>query len=119
MQYVNMTWAPKPVIRENSANAFNSHFNEQVRIYGEPQLCVNLANQHGSEGRLVDAYGQNAANFKGGKLHYVAFDFHKECPKTNWSRLTYLLQVRAADIQTVAVSFDQLFVPVERCQACR
>lgn len=89
-QYVNTTWAPKPVIREDSSVAFNAHFNEQIRIYGEPQLLVNLANQHGSEGRLVDAYGQNAQRF-GKQLQYIAFDFHKECPKTNWTRLSYLL----------------------------
>jgi phosphatidylinositol 4-phosphatase len=99
-QYVNMTWAPKPVISDDSFAAFSAHFNEQVRIYGEPQLIVNLANQHGSEGRLVEAYGLNAQKF-GRQLQYVAFDFHKECPKTNWGRLAYLLQSVAKHVDEI------------------
>lgn len=91
-QYVNMSWAPKPVLKEQSFGAFSSHFDEQIRLYGEPQLLVNLANQHGSEGVLVESYGQHAAKYASGKLHYVAFDFHKECPKTNWTRLSFLQQ---------------------------
>jgi hypothetical protein len=51
--------------------------------------CIDLVNQHGSEGLLEKAFAKEAqryASSKGAPLTYVAFDFHKECGAKNYDR---------------------------------
>ena len=72
-------------------DAFTKHFDNIIDLYGKPILIVNLANHHGSEGRLVNEYGRHVKQYaKSDALIYEAFDFHKECPGINWSRLSVL-----------------------------
>lgn len=51
--------------------------------------CINLVNQHGSEGQLAERMGAEMARYAaehGAPLRYVAFDFHKECGAKNYGR---------------------------------
>jgi hypothetical protein len=51
--------------------------------------CINLVNQHGSEGTLEKAFAREAQRYSSSKsaaLTYTAFDFHKECGATNYGR---------------------------------
>ena len=51
--------------------------------------CIDLVNQHGSEGQLEKAFAKEAqryASSQGAPLTYVAFDFHKECGAKNYDR---------------------------------
>ena len=52
---------------------------------------VNLINQHGSEGVLEKAFANAVKSAGLPNVSYEAFDFHKECPKLDWSRLNVLL----------------------------
>jgi hypothetical protein len=52
---------------------------------------VNLINQHGSEGVLEKAFANTVKSAALPNVSYEAFDFHKECPKLDWSRLNVLL----------------------------
>jgi hypothetical protein len=103
---------------ETAVSAARSHFDQQIRTYGENYL-VNLVNQKGREKRVKDAYeqmvkllissptetkqsdsmsdekfhtlepGSHQSQFD--KLHYVYFDFHNETKGLQWHRAQLLL----------------------------
>jgi len=53
--------------------------------------CVNLVNQHGSEGTLEKGFAKEAKRYatsRSAALTYTPFDFHKECGATNYGRYT-------------------------------
>jgi hypothetical protein len=56
------------------------------------QVAVNLIDQKKAEGRLERQFGQlfnSSHNLEG--IHYLAFDFHKECSKMRYERLSILI----------------------------
>lgn len=71
--------------------AFDKHIGLLLEHYKEV-TALNLANQHGSEGKLGAAYEELARNFRGKQSGFrlEAFDFHKECGATNYDRLSLL-----------------------------
>lgn len=71
--------------------AFRKHFEEQSTLYG-PQVLVNLVNQTGTEGKMETAYKDKVEDCKMQNVHYVAFDFHKECAKMRYDKLSYLVR---------------------------
>lgn len=103
---------------ETAIDAAKSHFNEQIRIYGDNYL-VNLVNQRGREVRVKEAYEQlvrtlvlgphessqadhitdekihvveaSQKNQEYDRLHYVYFDFHNETKGLRWHRAQLLL----------------------------
>uniref|UniRef100_V5EYS3 SAC domain-containing protein n=2 Tax=Kalmanozyma brasiliensis (strain GHG001) TaxID=1365824 RepID=V5EYS3_KALBG len=93
---------PPPVLErtevENTA-ACRKHFAVQVERYGDI-TCINLAEQGGKEGQISKAYREAAENLRGeasqdgwdrGKLHYVDFDFHKECSGMRFENVAKLI----------------------------
>lgn len=113
-------YTPKLQIRgvESAKQAAMSHFDEQIRLYGENYM-VNLVNQKGRENRVKEAYeqmvkilqsspaeqqqGDSRTNEKFNvieptdkkgwydHLHYVYFDFHNETKGLRWHRAQLLL----------------------------
>ncbi|KAL9053650.1 MAG: hypothetical protein Q9206_003842 [Seirophora lacunosa] len=103
---------------ETAVDAAKSHFDEQIRLYGDNYL-VNLVNQRGREVRVKEAYEQlvrtlvsgptesaqadfvtsekihvveaSQPNQKYDRLHYVYFDFHNETKGLRWHRAQLLL----------------------------
>nr|CDI57051.1 conserved hypothetical protein [Melanopsichium pennsylvanicum 4] len=87
---------PPPVLERTATEnteACRKHFAAQVDRYGA-LTCINLAEQGGKEGDISKAYraaveqlcSEDPAKDESGgkkwdrtKLHYVDFDFHKEC----------------------------------------
>lgn len=98
---------PPPVLEradaENTA-ACRKHFAVQVERYGSI-TCINLAEQGGKEGHISKAYRdavdslriEDPAESQGGKewdrlkLHYVDFDFHKECAGMKFENVAKLI----------------------------
>ena len=95
-----MFWSQAPDIRymprsrmakrDDHVNGFLAHFKEQIPLYGD-QVIVNLIDQKGMQGEL-EVNLRNVANEADLKqVHYVAFDFHKECAKMRYDRLSKLI----------------------------
>eukprot|EP00741_Cyanophora_paradoxa_P004975 tig00000842_g4823.t1 len=104
-QSVNLKYKPKPAINifSNTAAAFRAHFEDQIKRYGA-QVCVSLIDQKGSELALGEAFGLHAnelaKDLQGGKLRYLAFDFHHECRKMRYDRLSLLMEKIEADLDS-------------------
>jgi phosphatidylinositol 4-phosphatase len=105
----DLHYTPKLQVRgvETAAEAARTHFDEQIRLYGENYL-VNLVNQRGREDRIKKAYEQmvrilvnlppESSESEPGvrrermdRLHYVYFDFHNETKGLKWHRAQLLV----------------------------
>lgn len=103
-QYPDLRYKPPPkmISSADSLTSFLAHFRELLPIYGDMvrrdelvtksvdksslrcstlQVLVNLVDQKKAEGELEINFRNlvNEANLSG--VHYVAFDFHRECKK--------------------------------------
>lgn len=58
---------------------------------------VNLVDQKGSELLLEEAYKNSIGEVNSEHVQYVAFDFHKECSKMRWHRLSILMDKISLD----------------------
>lgn len=74
-----------------SIDAARKHFEEQEAIYGAPQFLVNLVNQSGYERPVKEVYEQVVTALEDPNLQYIYFDFHRECSKMRWDRVSILL----------------------------
>ena len=85
-------YMPKPKVigdDEHNTRKMSAHFNEQISLYGE-QVLINLINQTKYEGELEKVF-KKFVNLLGiSEVHYEAFDFHKECSKMRYDRLSLL-----------------------------
>jgi hypothetical protein len=116
----NLSYTPKLQIRgvDIATKAARTHFDEQIRLYGDNYL-VNLVNQKGREEKVKVAYQQmvrllvsspgeskevsekTSERFREiepteksqnvDRLHYIYFDFHHECRGLKWHRALLLL----------------------------
>ncbi|GAC92538.1 hypothetical protein PHSY_000092 [Pseudozyma hubeiensis SY62] len=99
---------PPPVLERTQAEntaACRKHFAAQVDRYGSI-TCVNLAEQGGKEGEISKAYRTAVEKLRAeqpsdgnadgkpwdrSKLHYVDFDFHKECSGMRFENVAKLI----------------------------
>lgn len=91
-QRPNLKYKPPPTLEPNQAHAdaFRKHFNSQVSLYGR-QVIVNLVDQKKAEGRLEASLKSITKQVNNQDVYYEAFDFHKECAKMRWDRLSILM----------------------------
>jgi len=91
-QRPNLKYKPPPTLQPNQAHAdaFTKHFQAQVALYGM-QVMVNLVDQKKAEGRLEASLKQIHSQVNNKDVFYEAFDFHKECSKMRWDRLSILM----------------------------
>ncbi|KAI9096971.1 SacI homology domain-containing protein [Phlyctochytrium arcticum] len=91
-QVANIRYQPKLVIDPNpqTAASFRKHFEDQIKRYGG-NIAVNLINKKGYEQRLGDEFAKHARLMNEPRLKYVHFDFHHECRKMRWDRISVLL----------------------------
>jgi phosphatidylinositol 4-phosphatase len=85
----------KPKLRifgtvDKSIEPARKHFEEQVAVYGE-NILVNLVNQKGHEKPIKVAFEELVRKLVMDKVKYVYFDFHAECSKMRWDRISLLL----------------------------
>jgi hypothetical protein len=55
-------------------------------MYGN-QIVIHLANKHGYESPLADAFAKHIGVFDDSRVRYIHFDFHKECSGMRWDRI--------------------------------
>ncbi|KAF8943186.1 hypothetical protein BGZ47_005712 [Haplosporangium gracile] len=91
-QINNIKYTPKLQIFNNpeTENSFRTHFEAQKKLYG-PQLVVNLVNNKGYEKPMADAFTKSISTLNDKDIKYLHFDFHHECSKMRWHRVTLIL----------------------------
>jgi len=99
-QRPNLKYKPDPLISSNlnHMDGFQRHFAEQIYNYGQ-QILINLLDQKGKEDLLVKGYGRIVENAGNSNIRHEPFDFHHECRKMRWDRLSILTDRVEADRQ--------------------
>lgn len=104
-QLVTLKYAPTIAVQADKDidSAFKKHFQDLMRIYGQnaPYVCTSLINLKGSELKLAQQYDAAVKRNALPGVEYYPFDFHKECPGTNFSgiqRLLHQIQPSLANI---------------------
>ncbi|CAG9860329.1 unnamed protein product [Phyllotreta striolata] len=72
------------------------HMNDLMTFYGKI-VCVNLVDQKGAEGNMEVAFKNAITNVSSPSVKYESFDFHAECSKMRWDRLSILIDRLAHD----------------------
>jgi SacI homology domain len=102
----NTRYKPKteiPDIHTVSKTAFINHARAVTKKYGAV-AGVNLANQHGTEGKLGQAYTTMVDSLPPEvPFSLFTFDFHKECGAANYQYVT-------ASARPLLLSFENSFV---------
>lgn len=111
-QNINIRYKPPFEFYNSSSMApvFASHFDDLVRRYG-PVAAVNLINQRGWEGELARMFAKQARDYEGKGLHYVPFDFNRQCPRMQWHRVRLLLDELRPDLEAQGYFSGQLLRP--------
>ncbi|TPX37654.1 hypothetical protein SmJEL517_g00777 [Synchytrium microbalum] len=91
-QITNVKYTPKLEIEQNPKTpaSFKKHFADQIARYGN-QVAVNLVNSHGYESRLGEEFAKQIKYAGDSRIKYIAFDFHQECRKMQWHRISLLV----------------------------
>lgn len=90
-QVINMRYVPTLKLEvESSRDRFNKHINNLLGMYHEV-VSVNLVNKAHMEKPMGDAFAKLSEEFKSPNYHYTHFDFHKECSKMRWDRISLLV----------------------------
>jgi len=93
-QRPDLRYKPPPTLELRQGvthrDCFSRHFVEQVSLYGQ-QVIINLVDQKGAEGRLEQQLKAVVALVKEQNVFYEPFDFHAECSKMRWDRLSILM----------------------------
>jgi hypothetical protein len=84
--------------RLSQSLVFSKHFKTLFHIYGK-QIAINLINKTGYESRyqkmlissLGDEFLRQTNLFGRDELVYIHFDFHQECRKMQWHRISILI----------------------------
>ncbi|KAJ3555857.1 hypothetical protein NP233_g12105 [Leucocoprinus birnbaumii] len=83
---------------QETADVMRRHLQEQVDTYGD-QALVNLVNQKGHEKPVKEAYERFIAQLNLPNVHYEYFDFHNECSKMRWDRISLLIDRIKEDLE--------------------
>ncbi|KAJ1960643.1 Phosphoinositide phosphatase sac1 [Dipsacomyces acuminosporus] len=90
-QVINMKYVPTLKVDVDSSRArFSKHISRLIDQYGEI-VAVNLVNKKKYEKPMGDAFATLSQEFKSPLYHYTHFDFHKECSKMRWDRISILV----------------------------
>lgn len=93
----------KPTIEikdENHIAAMEKHISELQTYYGDVSVAC-LIDQRGHEGNLANEFSQKVNQLqKYYNFQYHYFDFHKECSKMRWNRLSILLERMEEELLT-------------------
>jgi len=82
---------------QDSVDATRRHLQEQVALYGDQSL-VNLVDQKGHEKPIKDAYEHYVEKADISQVKYQYFDFHNECKRMRWDRISLLIDGLAEDL---------------------
>ncbi|GFO16307.1 phosphatidylinositide phosphatase sac1 [Plakobranchus ocellatus] len=106
-QKADLKRLPNPVVLDTDhLSAFQKHFDQQIYTYGS-QVIVNLVNQDGAEKCLENTFSQVITTAQNKNIRYEPFDFHKECKKMRWDRLSILLDRLEPDRKRFGYFYQQ------------
>lgn len=101
-QLPDLRYKPPPTLQDIDPNeqslACAKHLESTMAIYGK-QVLVNLVDQNGSEGILEKTFKDTVKNLNIPSVKYEPFDFHSECRKMRWDRLSILMDRIAPDLE--------------------
>jgi len=91
-QLPNLKYKPRPSLipTENHAEAFIKHFEAQIYDY-DRQVIINLIDHCGAEGEMEQAFKEMVNRVNNPSVRYESFDFHSECRKMRYDRLSILI----------------------------
>ncbi|KAJ8912853.1 hypothetical protein NQ315_007985 [Exocentrus adspersus] len=99
-QSPDLRYKPPPTLLEmdpqEQYNACLRHVESLAELYGK-QVIIDLIDQKGSEGALGKAFKNVLSLLSYPSLRYEPFDFHAECRKMRWDRLSILIDRVAID----------------------
>ncbi|CAH1957102.1 unnamed protein product [Acanthoscelides obtectus] len=99
-QSPDLRYKPPPTLLDIDPNEHHSaclkHLEDTATLYGK-QVLVNLVDQKGAEGRLEQAFRDAVTSISYPGVKYEPFDFHAECRKMRWDRLSILIDRVALD----------------------
>ncbi|KAH7908877.1 SacI homology domain-containing protein [Hygrophoropsis aurantiaca] len=75
---------------EQNMDALRRHFQRTVPVYGSHTI-VNLAEQHGKEGTITQAYREYARRLDTKDARYCEYDFHRETKGMKYENISKLL----------------------------
>ncbi|KAL5535134.1 SAC1 [Sanghuangporus sanghuang] len=95
----NLRYKPELQVMElpDTEGGLRAHLQELVNIYGE-SACVSLVNQKGHELPIKEAFERYMKKLDVPKVRYEHFDFHSECSKMRWDRISLLIEKIQADL---------------------
>ncbi|PAA66959.1 hypothetical protein BOX15_Mlig027473g1 [Macrostomum lignano] len=107
-QYPNLKYKPKPDLAKEAhlqTAVFSAHFNDQVftHRYGK-QIVINLLDTKGAERELCASFSRSCSQpelLGAAEVRYEHFDFHKECSRMRWDRLSLLMDRTEPDHQAM------------------
>ncbi|KAI9298428.1 hypothetical protein K502DRAFT_311669 [Neoconidiobolus thromboides FSU 785] len=94
-QVTNTKYTPKLVIDKKSETpqVMKQHFNKMISDYNNGEVVViNLINQKGYELPIFEELSLQLKNLNHPKVIHMPFDFHKECAKMRWDRISLLIE---------------------------
>lgn len=100
VQTPDLRYKPPPrltdIDQEEQKNACIRHLDNISLLYGR-QVLLNLVDQKGAEGNMEKAFNDTVASIGYSSVRYEPFDFHAECRKMRWDRLSILIDRVALD----------------------
>ncbi|KAI1285280.1 Phosphatidylinositol-3-phosphatase SAC1 [Halotydeus destructor] len=91
-QMPTLMYKPKPVPtpNQNHLEGFKKHMESLIQHYG-PVIMLNLIDQKGDEDVMEKKIAEIVKQYNSPAVRYEAFDFHHECRKMRWDRLSILM----------------------------
>lgn len=112
-QITNLKYAPtlQAIQTPQTAAALRRHIQSQLHIYG-PQTVVNLINKTGYEKKMADLFTRLMnMEFPPDKpehgVHYIHWDFHTECKKMRWDRISLLIDAIQDQLNAQGYFFEE------------
>lgn len=100
VQPPDLRYKPPPRLLDiNKADhqmACTKHIEDVSSQYGR-QVMIDLVDQKGAEGNLEKAFADTVNSIGNASVRYEPFDFHAECRKMRWDRLSILIDRVAHD----------------------
>lgn len=91
-QLPNLKYKPALTLNPtlNQIEGFQKHIDHVVQNYG-PVVMLNLINHTGHEGNLEKEFTNMVRQVNSNMVRYESFDFHHECRKMRWDKLSILM----------------------------
>ncbi|PIK62767.1 putative phosphatidylinositide phosphatase SAC1-B-like [Apostichopus japonicus] len=97
-QRPNLQYKPQPQLSKTQSHldGFQKHFDSQIVNYGN-QVVINLIDHKGAEQKMESTFAKVITDSKNNLIRYYPFDFHHECRKMRWDRLSILMERVSGD----------------------